>query len=231
MTRVSKVSCADCPQRRAGILAPAPDDAMARVEGARTVQTFRAGQQLFAEGGPALAVHCLHEGHVKLTMAGEAGEELVLEFCKPGRLLGLRAVLADEPYEATAVAMEPSSVCTIPRAVVEDLFENTPDALRAATRVLAHEVRDAHRRLMEVVQHRVPQRVAHALVVMQARAETEPRMRRSDLAHMLGTTPETLSRTLHHLESRGAIAVTRTQIRVRDADLLRRIAKMSVAEP
>jgi len=230
MTRTPKVSCAECPQRRAGILAPVPDEAMGRVERARTMQTFRAGQQLFCEGGPALAVHCLHAGLVKLTMAGEAGEELVLEVCEPGCLLGLRAVLADEPYEATAIAMEPSSACTIPRAAMEDLFGTTPAVLRAASRTLALEVHVAHRRLMEVIQHRVPQRVAHALVMMQARPENELRMRRSDLAHMLGTTPETLSRTLHHLESRGAIAVTRTQIRVRDPELLRRIAKMSAAE-
>jgi CRP/FNR family transcriptional regulator len=229
MTRMAKTSCTTCPQRRAGILAGVPDEVMNLVERRRTLQTFRPGHELFGEGGPALAVHCLHEGLVKLTMAGDGGEELVLEFCRAGRLLGLRAALADEPYEATATAIETSSVCTIPRDALEQVFERSPASLRAATRTLAREVHAAHLRLMEVVQRSVPQRVAHALVVMQETAENELRVRRSDMAHLVGTTPETLSRVLHGLESRGAIAVTRAQIRVKDAPLLRRIARLQAA--
>jgi CRP/FNR family transcriptional regulator len=198
---------------------------MSRIERLSTVQTFQAGQELFCEGGPPLAVHCLHAGRVKLSMAGEGGEELVLEFCEPGRLLGLRAVMAGEPFEATAVAAERCSVCTIPREALEEVLEHSPAATRAAARILARELRNAHRRLMEVLQHSVPQRVAHLLVMMKEKSAAEPRMRRADLAHMVGTTPETLSRVLHALKARGAVAVTRTEIRVRDASLLRRIAK------
>lgn len=226
MPRVARGACADCPQRRSGILASVSDEVMALVDRERTGQTVRVGQALFCEGGPPLAVHCLHEGRVRMTMADEGGEELVLEFCLPGRLLGLRAVLAEEPYEATAVAVETSRVCTIPRATLEALLERCPAALRAASRLLAQDVHQAHQRLMEVVQRSVPQRIAHALVVMQQNAEAERPTRRSDLAHMIGTTPETLSRVLHGLESRGAIGVTRTSIHVRDPALLRRIARM-----
>jgi CRP-like cAMP-binding protein len=45
------------------------------------------------------------------------------------------------------------------------------------------------------------------------------------MARLIGTTPETLSRTLHGFAERGVLEVDRQQIRVRDLEVLRRIAR------
>lgn len=226
MRRSPKDVCADCPLRDSGIFAAAAEDALARLDRQRTIQTFRSGRELFCEGGPALAVYCLLDGRVRLSMSGENGEEFVLEFCEPGRLLGLRALLAGDSHETTAVAAGDARVCTIPREAMEELFDHAPEALRAAARTLAAELRGMHLRLVEAVRHTVTQRVAHMLIELEEQSPAALRTRRADLAHMVGTTPETLSRVLHALESRGAIEVTRSEIRVRDAALLRRIARI-----
>lgn len=230
MRRDSNDACATCPQRNGGIFAAAAGDALARIDRQRTVQKFRSGRELFCEGGPALAVYCLLEGRVRLSMTGEDGEEFVLEFCEPGRLLGLREMLAGDPHESTAVAVSNARVCTIPREAMEELFDHSPEALRAAARSVSHELRCAHLRLLEAVRHTVPQRVAHMLVELLEQSPEAMRTRRADLAHMVGTTPETLSRVLHALESRGAVQVSRAEIRVRDAGLLRRIARIPEQE-
>jgi len=226
MRHAARNSCAACPQRDGGIFAAVGEDALARIVEHRTVQTFRSGRELFCEAGPALAVYCLLEGRVRLSMAGEGGEEFVLEFCGPGRLLGLRALLAGDPHEATAVAVGDVRACTIPREAMEEVFHHAPAALRAAARAVALELRGTHLRLVEAVQHTVPRRVAHMLIELEERSPAALHTRRADLAHMVGTTPETLSRVLHALESRGAVEVTRTEIRIRDAALLRRIARL-----
>jgi CRP/FNR family transcriptional regulator, polysaccharide utilization system transcription regulator len=231
----TSITCASCAHRKSGIFAGVGEAALSRIERQRTVQTFHPGQEIFCAGGPLLAVYCLHEGRVKLSMAGDGGEELVLEFCEPGRLLGLRAAMAEGSYEATAVSMERSVVCTIPREVFYDTLDHSPSMARAAAAVLAGEVSRAHARLMEAVQHNVTQRAAHVLLMLHERAAAAPdkapralSMRRGDLAHMIGTTPETLSRVLHRLEARGAVSVTRAEIRVANVTLLRRIGKLAL---
>lgn len=237
MSRPPKVNCSLCPQRKTGIFAGLDDETLERLACQRTLQKFKTGQEIFCAGGPPLAVYCMHSGKVRLSMSGDRGEELVLELGEPGRVLGLRAVLACEPYESTATAIETTVACTIPAEVFERALADAPTAALQAARVLARDVRKAHARLLEALQRSVPQRAAHALLSLHVQALGKSpgspapiRIARVDLAHIIGTTPETLSRVLHMFESRGALAVTRKDIRIRNADVLRSIARLRFDE-
>ncbi len=196
------------------------------------VQWLRARQTLFCEGGPVLSVHCVCSGRVKLSKVGYGGEEFILQVCEPGTSIGLPAILADTPHQATAEALVDSCVRTLDRATFEARLAQTPELALGVMRHLALGLLLAHERLVELAQRGVITRAAHLLVTMAEEAGPrapgvalpEIQLRRLDMAHMLGTTPETVSRVVSKLRARGVLAVHRDRIRIVDERKLRAIA-------
>ena len=85
---------------------------------------------------------------------------------------------------------------------------------------------------MELVHRPVRQRAARMLLGLLSPSRpavttgviTGRDLQRKDMARMIGTTPETLSRVLRDFARRGMIALTRDSLQVRDVSLLRRVA-------
>jgi CRP-like cAMP-binding protein len=204
------------------------------LEREKTTQLLRSGQTLFCEGGPAHGVHCVQSGLLKLYKLGVGGEPLLLRLCGPGTLLGLRSVLADEAHEATAEAIQDSVVCSLPRLNFEVCVGSSPAMAVRIMREFAIEMREAHERMMELAHCDVLQRAAHLLVSIHEQALCPTPSRRSpgahlkhmDLAAMIGTSPETMSRVLHTLDRRGVIKVTGDGIQVVDVAKLTAIARI-----
>lgn len=224
--------CARCALRPRCVIGGC-DPLAAGEQGVRT-QVLHAHQTLFCEGGPALSVHTLRSGRVKLFKLGYGGEEFVLGVCEPGFALGLAACIAGAVHEATAEAVEDCEVCSLPLGEFRARMERSHVFAYTIALQLAFMTRTAHERMVELAQRGVVSRVAHLLVDMidgSPGAGPRPvapapglRMKRRDMAHLVGTTPETLSRVLHKLQARGVLEVTREHIAIRDARKLRAIA-------
>ncbi len=84
-------------------------------------------------------------------------------------------------------------------------------------------------RALELVRQRAARYLARALPADVERSSRPLRLRlpirRGEMAHLIGTTPETLSRTLHALAAQGILEVHRREIRVLDLEALRRLAQ------
>ena len=71
-------------------------------------------------------IHCIGKGVIKLVRTNHDGKEQILRFAQPGDFLGYRALIADEPLVATAVCMEESSACFIPKKVFLEILDENP---------------------------------------------------------------------------------------------------------
>jgi CRP/FNR family transcriptional regulator len=187
---------------------------------------------MFHEGTPPLAVYCVHSGLIKLTRHVTNDGEAIVGLATGGDLLGHRAVLSGEStYGVSACAVEASVVCTIPRADFLRFVQGDADLAYQLLTRLAREFRYTEGMLVERCSASVTHRAANLLITL-VEAELDgpanggPKRiptRRADLAALVGATPETLSRTLHELARRDLIEITRTDIKVRDIDGLRRL--------
>ena len=201
------------------------------MEGAAVSHAYGAHETLYHEGTPALAVHCVREGAIKLFRRLESGEEVVVGTRGPGDLVGVRGVLAGIPYANTATTLDPAVVCAIPGETFLGLVRENPIlGIRILTR-LAGESRRLEEELVERCHSRVAKRVARFLAMRlppstaaAARSEAaRVSMNRGEMAQLIGTTPETLSRALHALADDGVVALDRRIIRILDpAALLKR---------
>jgi CRP/FNR family transcriptional regulator len=166
------------------------------------------------------------------------GHEQVLRLLGPGEILGYRPVLAGEPYNATAEAVVETAVCIVPATSVHEMLRDDPDLAMAMLAKLAREMRHSEELMMELVHRPVGQRVARLLISLlesgaapgPARELSAREMTRRDMARMVGTTPETISRVLRSLGQRGVLSVARDVIRVRDLERLHRAAGMDPPE-
>jgi CRP/FNR family transcriptional regulator len=226
-------NCAECRARVRGVFACLTESQLVLLTDFRLTRTYEPGQPILYEGNPPLAVYCVRQGRIKVWRTGRSGEQHVIGTREPGDLIGYRAAIANRPYSATAEPLESSQVCTIPRHRFVDLVNMNSELCQDLLARLAVLSLDTEDQLLERAHDPVRQRVARYLVRLLHDGDDAPRpgdrltlpFRREDMARLIGTTPETLSRTLHGFAERGVLDVDRQQIRVRDLEVLRRIAR------
>jgi CRP/FNR family transcriptional regulator, polysaccharide utilization system transcription regulator len=232
MVKKSPDRCAVCGTRSSGLICGLNRRTQERVEQDKVTHVFRRGQLIFYAGAPAHALYVVRSGRVKVFRTWTGGEEQVLRLLGPGELLGYRPLLANEPYVASAEAVEDSSLCIIPAATVHELLREEPAAALELLAKLARELRLSEDLMMDLLHRPVRQRAARLLLMLleDNRRAAEPailqsqHLRRLDMARMIGTTPETFSRVLREFAQRGIVALARDRIRVRDRSLLHKIA-------
>jgi CRP-like cAMP-binding protein len=231
---VPGLDCTQCPSVRRSPFACLKGTQRSRLAKAALPHAYARGQVLFHQGTPAHGVFCVRSGLVKLTRQINRRGAAMVGVRTTGDLIGHRAVLGGTPYSISAETIAPSVVCTILR---EDFLavirENGELALQLLHR-LAREFDFEEEQLAERASEPVRQRTARLLVRLAEGAAPATGdvggwvsipTRREDLALLLGTTPETLSRTLRGLSQRGLIRVGRNEVQVLDPDGLRRLTE------
>jgi CRP/FNR family transcriptional regulator len=86
-------------------------------------------------------------------MTSESGEVVMFLRATAGSLLGLPAIVGNEPYTLTAKARKGSEVRFVAREEFEDLLRADPSLTLNVLKVLATEVRAARMALSEIKAH------------------------------------------------------------------------------
>ena len=199
----------------------------------RLARRFRPGEVLIHRDTPALAVLSIHSGRVKLIRFASHGDEVLVGLCGPGELLGVREVLGAVPYQVSAVTIEPSIVCTVPRESFLNAVQDCPELARRLLRQLAEDALSTEAQLVARAHLSVAARTARLLVALTDRRPVTPglpaaipiSMGRDEMALRVGTTRESLSRALHQFAVRGAVKLDGGKIRVVDLSILERLSQ------
>ncbi len=176
-----------------------------------------AGETLYVEGSPATRVWWVKSGTVALTRdVGDAhGSGIAWALRRPGSILGVESLVRPE-YEDSARTLSSAVVCAVSSGDFSDWLGPSGTPARAVLEAtLTTTVDDGGNN----TEGRSDIRVARWLLD-EAIGGRAPSIPRAVMANLLGMRPETLSRVLARLAERGAIEVSRTTIRVLDADLL-----------
>ena len=154
----------------------------------------------------------METGMVGVRKTDADGNSVLLYLVTPGDTLGYRALLAGEDYQASAEALEPTRICVIDSPTVRSLLEHNPAlGLRYLKRV-SRSLGSAEEKILHNATLSVRARFAHLLMVLldkyghknsEGPTEFELPLSRHDLAAMIGTTPESMSRTIKKMESDG----------------------------
>ena len=199
------------------------DEDLAVVASFTVVLSLPSGKYLFQEGEPARGFYLVRSGAINVHRVSAAGKEQVIHVFRTGESFAEAALATPTGYPAHARAIEPSTVLLIPKAPVLALIGRRPDlALRMLGSMSAH-LRVLVGMLDDLTLKDVETRLLNWLV-KRGRNETNGVIPLSGpkrvLAAELGTSSETLSRTLGRLRDQRVIAVGARTITVLDAAAL-----------
>jgi CRP-like cAMP-binding protein len=107
------------------------------------------GQILFSQGERPKGLHILRTGEAALIRQTVAGKIVMCRRASAGSLLGLPAVIANEPYTLSAMVRSGSDIGFVGRNEFEELMRKEPSLYPFVLEVLAAEVRSARLALSE----------------------------------------------------------------------------------
>ncbi len=226
-------SCSRCSERFTNVFCKAKYDSMQEIEKEKTCSTYKKGDYIFKEGGGPFGIFCLNRGKVKLVKTGDDGREHILRLVKPGDPLGYRSLLSGELYNASAVAIEESGVCFIPKELFIGVLNKDSSLTFEMLKLLSHDLRKAELQLTHLAQKPVRERVAEALMFiketygMEADGKTIAALfTREDIANIVGTATETAIRILSEFNKDEIIKLNGKKIEILNLEKLNKTANV-----
>lgn len=171
------------------------------------------------EDDPGDALFVVASGQVKVVLIGEDGREVILSVLGEGQFFGEMSLIDDEPRSAHVIAMEDSNLVVLRREDFEGILMQTPAIALPLLKEMSRRLRRADEKVGSLVLLDVHGRVARLLLEMADEEDGQRITRRlthHTIAQMIGSSRETVSRTMRDLVDRAQIAVTRKDIVIRD---------------
>ena len=190
---------------------------------------YKKGQKIFSEGDPGEGFYAIVSGRVKIHKISSEGKELILHFFSRGDVFGEVAVFTGRGYPANAEAHEASDVLFFPRIAFVELIKRDASLSLNMLATLSWRLHRFAGLLEDLSLKEVPSRLAaHLIYLSDIRSgvqDLELEITKGQLAALLGTIPETLSRILNRMTRQGLIKMEKTSIRILDRAALEELAR------
>jgi CRP/FNR family transcriptional regulator len=194
------------------------------------LHAFEKGALIFEEGQPALFIHFLFVGRVKIVKAAQE-RDLILEILGPGEPVGAVAVFERRPFPASAVALEPCGVVSIPEREFFGLIGKRPEITRRLLAGLTLRLMALNRRLADMTGS-VEYRAARLFATLAERAGQKRgdaifvpiHLSRQEIADLVGTTIETAIRVMSRWQKDGLVETDKEGFLIRQIGALREMA-------
>jgi CRP/FNR family transcriptional regulator len=191
------------------------------------------GAVILAEGEPARGVYILRSGRATLSISSSEGRIVMLRTAQAGDVLGLNSVLRDLPYDATVKALDPCRTDFISRRELLDFIKQNGTGAQAVLRVLSQELAELTDRvklllLPQTVNGRLAKLLLEWSKINGSEVAEPARVDRvfthEEMAQMICTSRETVTRLLTSLSRQNIIRITSDSILISDRLALEKIA-------
>ncbi len=194
-----------------------------------SVKKIAKGEHLFLEEQPATAFFLIVSGAVKLYKLASDGSEQILHVQQPGDLVAEAIIFEFKTYPAFCQALEPTELIRFSKAEFLELLRHFPEITFKMMAAYSRRLRQLVAKIEDLALHDVKTRLANFLITNatfnQHRWSINLAVSKRDLAAMLGTIPETLSRTLNYFRREKLIMEDKNEIVLLNPDKLKEICK------
>src|SRR5579863_1763161 len=193
-----------------------------------TAQTVKRGATLYRSGEPFSNLYAVRSGSLKTVLTHRDGREQVTGIHLAGEALGLDGI-SNDTHTCNAIALEDSSVCTIPYDALKTLCRETASMQHRLHKLMGEQIVRETSQMMLLGSLNAEERVATFLLDVSERnakrgyspSEFHLRLTRQEMGSYLGMTLETVSRMLSRFQKRGIIEMQGKLIRIADFTALR----------
>jgi len=183
---------------------------------------YNRGELLFEEGQVADGFYVVVSGKVKVFKLSPDGRERILHVIHPGSSFADAAIFDDGAFPAFAMCIDQSSLLFFPKDQFLTLLHRQPQLAINMIAGLSRFLRNFAIQIEDLTFRDVPARLARFLISEYDKDSRQVKLTvsKAQLASNLGTTSETLSRTLRKLADEELIAVQGRTINLIDLNRL-----------
>lgn len=194
------------------------------------VRSYSVGEAIYHSGQDATRLFVVASGRIKLLRPSASGQDTLIDVMVPGGMFGTLSELGDPAYRDSAVALTPVCVLSMSDADFHTVLRAHPSVALAALADVAQRLAHSQETVRAMAADTVAQRVAGRLVQLADKVgvahedgtiRLEVPLTRADLAAMVGSTTESVSRVMSRLRADGLVTSGRGWTSVRDLDALR----------
>jgi CRP/FNR family transcriptional regulator len=205
------------------------EDRLDRLAAGAELRVYEPRNLIFQQGDAPEYFHVLLDGMIKLYKGTAEGKEHTLYIVEVGEPFCICTIYDIAGLPLTAEAMTKCQVCSFPALEMKSLAMETPELLCNILRVFNNRLLSSMRMIEDLALRGIYQRVA-SFLMHSARvkggeeAHVSLRVPRQEVAKILGTTPETISRVLARMTDEGLITAQGRRIEILEPEALEEIA-------
>ena len=205
------------------------DAELVQIAHVAVVRRFGRHQVIFREGDPGRSLYVVLAGSVAVTRVGGDGKETILSILKERDFFGEMSIFDSSARAASVKTLTAVEVAVIERDDFLALIDRNPRLGRMLVISLSERLRAANRLIAATTQQDIRSRLA-ALLIQLVQNFGEPvsngvkialRLTNQEMANMIGTTRETVNRTLNRLWDERIIDMRTSHVIIVEADRLK----------
>jgi CRP/FNR family transcriptional regulator len=205
-------ACARAVERTFCNMSPAT---MQTLDAIKFTGVYPKGSVLFVDGEEPRGVFILCSGRAKLTTSSSEGKTLIVKIAEPGEVLGASATILGRPYEVSAETIEPSQLNFIKRDDFLRFLNGHTEACMHTAQQLSEKYQSAQREIRSLgLAQTTSEKLAKLLLDWCRHGEQTSKgirlkvlLTHEEIAQMVGTTRETVTRLLSDFKRRKIVEV------------------------
>jgi CRP/FNR family cyclic AMP-dependent transcriptional regulator len=190
------------------------------------MSTCRRGKVFYTPGETGEVLFILKRGKVNLYRINPDGKKLITATIEAGTVFGEMSIIAQGMHDTFAEAAEECTLCVMSRSDIEHLILTKPQVGLRFMELMAGRLRGMEARMENVAFKSVPARLAGSLLELAEGTELRVTgVSHQDLAEIVGTYRETVTRVLNEFRAKGYIDLGRMNVVVLQPEALQAIAE------
>jgi CRP/FNR family transcriptional regulator, cyclic AMP receptor protein len=194
---------------------------------------LRSGEDFYRPEEHDGGLFLIKEGRVRVYLTTAAGKEATLDLLGSGTVLWARRLELVDAHAVHAQAVEPSVLAFLRREDLDRFILKNPQVGLRMMDLLAERLGSSNERMAEVAHKEVLSRLASQILrLLESEGVVDPEgyklpaaYTHEELGAMIGAGRVAVSRALKDLREAGAVQTGRATVRIRDTEILERIAR------
>ncbi|AEF18379.1 transcriptional regulator, Crp/Fnr family [Thermoanaerobacterium xylanolyticum LX-11] len=196
------------------------------------VKEYKKNTVIFYEGDEGDAIYFVKKGKVKISKISQQGKEHIIRIMEDGDIFAESLLFIGGKYPATAEAIEDSKIIVLKNKDIENLILSNNEVALGIIKLMAKRLQNVAVIIENLALKDSLGRTVSILLTF-AREKgiqgkdgiaIELNLNRQDLANMVGTSRENMTRILSQLDKEGVIKLERHAIVIKDVNALKNLS-------
>ena len=204
--------------RKISLFSSLDDEALNYLESVAVKKNFAKNTILFSKGDQSDALYILCSGKAKAVIHDENGREIIIATFGEGEYFGEISFLDGEERSATVMTKEPTQALVIYRNDFKNILFSNPDAVFHLLKELLKKLRKATDQVENLAFMDIYKRISHLFDDLARPHDNEwlieDKLTHQEIANMVGSSREMVSKILKQLQIGGYISIDKKQITI-----------------